>query len=52
MKTFYVLIDINNKTHYGYTFDERKAREEANRIEAENSDVHIEIYAFVSYEEF
>ena len=52
MKTFYVLIDVANKTHYGYTFNERKAREEANRIEAENPDVHITIYEFEPYEEF
>ena len=52
MKTFYVLIDFDNKTHYGYTFDERKAREEANRIEQENNDVHIAIYEFEPYEEF
>lgn len=52
MKTFYVLIDTVNKTHYGYTFDERKAREEANRIEKEDNDVHIDIYVFMSYEEF
>ena len=52
MKTFYTLIDINNRMHYGYTFDERKAREEANRIEAENPDIHIAIYEFLTYEEF
>ena len=52
MKTFYVLIDATNRTHYGYTFDERKAREEANRIEAEDPNAHISIYEFESYEEF
>ena len=52
MKTFYVLIDATNRMHYGYTFDEKKAREEANRIEAENPDVHIVIYEFMPYEEF
>ena len=52
MKTFYALIDTNSRMHYGYTFDERKAREEANRIEAEDPDVHIAIYKFRPYEEF
>ena len=52
MKTFYALIDANNRMHYGYTFDEKKAREEANRIEKEDDNVHIVIYEFMSYEEF
>jgi hypothetical protein len=52
MKTFYVLIDKNSRMHYGYTFDERKAREEAYRIEQENNDVHIAIYEFEPCEEF
>lgn len=52
MKTFYVLIDDNSRMHYGYTFDEKRAREEAYRIEKENDDVHIVIYEFESYEEF
>ena len=52
MKTFYVLIDDKNRTHYGYTCDERAAREEANRIETENPDAHISIYKFRPYEEF
>lgn len=52
MKTFYALIDINSRMHYGYTFDEKKAREEAIRIEKENDDVHIVIYEFEPYEEF
>lgn len=52
MKTFYVLIDTDNGRHYGYTFDEKKAREEANRIGKEDSDVHISIYEFMPYEEF
>ena len=52
MKTFYVLIDATNRMHYGYTFDEKNAREEANRIEKEDSDVHISIYEFMPYEEF
>ena len=52
MKTFYALIDTTNRTHYGYTFDEKIARVEADRIEKEDNDVHIDIYAFKSYEEF
>lgn len=51
MKKFYVLIDVFNKTHYGYTFDEKKARIEANRIEDEIG-CHIDIYVFCTYEEF
>lgn len=51
MKTFYVLIDVLNKTHYGYTFDEKKARIEAQRIEDEVG-CHIDIYVFCAYEEF
>lgn len=52
MKTFYVLIDAGNRMHYGYTFDERKAREEADGIEKEDNGIHIVIYEFESYEEF
>lgn len=52
MKTFYVLIDTANRMHYGYTFDEKKARIEANKIEDEYDDVHIAIYEFEPYEEF
>ena len=52
MKTFYTLIDTNSRMHYSYTFDETKAREEANRIEKENSNVHLAIYEFEPYEEF
>ena len=53
MKTFYVLIDKKNHWHYGYTFDEKKAREEANRIEEEEGDgVHIDIYVFDDDSEF
>ena len=52
MKTFYTLIDENSRMHYGYTFDEKKAREEANRIEKEDNNVHIVIYEFEPYEEF
>ena len=51
MKTFYVLIDQELKTHYGYTFDEKKAREEANRIDKEYG-CKIVIYAFGDYSEF
>ena len=52
MKIFYALIDESSRMHYGYTFDERKAREEAIRIEQENDEVHIVIYEFEPYEEF
>jgi hypothetical protein len=52
MKTFYALIDTKSRMHYGYTFDEKKAREEADRIEKEDGDVHIAIYEFEPYEEF
>lgn len=52
MKIFYALIDANNGMHYGYTFDEKKARIEANKIENEQADVHIDIYEFEPYEEF
>lgn len=51
MKRFYVLIDAQNHWHYGYTFDERKAREEAYRIEKENG-CHIDIYVFDACTEF
>ena len=51
MKTFYVLIDANNGMHYGYTFDEDKARKERDNLEDEH-DVQIDIYEFKSYEEF
>lgn len=54
MKTFYVLIDEKNHWHYGYTFDEKKAREEANRIEEEEKEngCHITIYVFDDHTEF
>lgn len=52
MKTFYVLIDENSRMHYGYTFDAKKAMEEANRIEEDDDNVHIVIYEFEPYEEF
>lgn len=52
MKTFYVLIDTNSRMHYGYTFDEKKAREEAYRVEKEDNNIHIAIYEFEPYEEF
>lgn len=52
MKAFYTLIDENSRMHYGYTFDVKKAMEEAHRIEEEDSNAHIVIYEFESYEEF
>ena len=51
MKTFYVLIDADNGMHYGYTFDEEKAKEEVIRLEYEH-DVFVDIYEFKPYEEF
>ena len=51
MKTFYVLIDAANGMHYGYTFDEEKAKKESNRIEEEYG-FQIDVYEFKSYEEF
>lgn len=51
MRTFYVLIDANNGMHYGYTFDEEKARKERDKLEDEH-DVEIDIYEFKPYEEF
>ena len=50
-KYFYALIDQENLTHYGYTFDEKKAREEANRLDKEHG-CHIVIYEFGDYSEF
>jgi hypothetical protein len=51
MRTFYVLIDSDNGMHYGYTFDEEKARKERDKLEDEHG-VQIDIYEFKSYEEF
>ena len=52
MKRFYVLIDSLNGTHYGFTFDEIKAREKAFEIEEKIVGSHIEIYVFSNYHEF
>ena len=51
MKTFYALIDANNGTHFGYTFNEERARKEAVKLEDEHG-VQIDVYEFKSYEEF
>ena len=51
MKTFYVLIDSSNGLHYGFTFDEEKAKAEAKRIEKEDK-CQIDIYEFGDYSEF
>lgn len=51
MKTFYVLIDADNSIHYGYTFDEEKAKAEAKRVEDETG-CQINIYEFGDYSEF
>ena len=51
MKTFYVLIGVGNGMHYGYTFDEERAKAESARLTREY-DVEIDIYEFKPYEEF
>lgn len=51
MQTFYVLIDANNGAHYGYTFDEEKARTERDKLEDEHG-IQIDIYEFKPYEKF
>ena len=51
MKTFYALIDAANGMHYGYTFDEEKAKTERTKLEDEYG-FQINIYEFKSYEEF
>ena len=47
----YVLIDTANGIHYGFTFDETRARRQAKTIEDETGD-QIDVYEFKSYEEF
>lgn len=50
-KDMYVLIDACNGIHYGFTFDETKARDRARKIE-EDTGYQIDTYEFRSYEEF
>lgn len=47
---FYVLMDRNRSTHYGFTFDDMIARQWANVIEATDG-VEIDIYEFGAYDE-
>lgn len=51
MKTFYILIDVDSCTTYGYTFDYDKAVEEARRIEDEEL-IAIDIYEFTPEDKF
>lgn len=51
MGTFYVLIDQELNMHYGYTFDEERAKAEAKRIEEEHGR-QIDIYEFGDHSEF
>lgn len=51
MKTFYILIDIDTETHYGYTFDYNKALNTAKAIEKEKG-IAISIYEFCPEDKF
>lgn len=50
-KRMYVLIDSQNGVHYGFTFEESKARERAKELENKTG-YWIDIYEFEKYEEF
>ena len=51
MKTFYILIDMDTETTYGYTFDYNSALNEAKRIEKKEC-ISISIYEFCPEDKF
>lgn len=47
----YVLIDYSTNEHYGFTYDELKAREKADELDRECG-TKIDIYVLVQSDEF